>query len=361
MKHIDEYRNPELARGLVKGIAQRAQTLGREVRLMEICGSHTHAIGHSGIKGLLPASVKLLSGPGCPVCVTAESDIERCLYLAAQPDVITASFGDMLRVPGASGSSLQQLRAEGADVRIVGSPLDALTMARQNPDRPVVFLGVGFETTAPAVAASLIAAGELPNFTALSLHKLVPPALAALLADASLKIDGFICPGHVSVVTGTHAYDEIVERGRAAVITGFEPVDILEGIYMLLGQLIEERYQTEIQYKRLVKPEGNAKAVAVMYSVFETTPATWRGLGELPASGLGFKPAYAAFDAASRFALPNFAEVERPGCSCGAILRGQLSPADCPLFGVSCTPLNPVGPCMVSSEGACSSAHKYGC
>lgn len=361
MKHIDEYRNPRLAGGLLKAIRQRAKALHRDVHLMEICGSHTHAIGQHGIKGLLPETVKLLSGPGCPVCVTAESDIERCLYLASQPDVIVASFGDMLRVPASSGSSLQELRARGSDVRIVASPLEALKLARENPERPVVFLGVGFETTAPAVAASLITAGLLPNFTLLSLHKLMPPALAALLADASLKVDGFICPGHVSVITGTPAYAAVVAARRAAVITGFEPIDILEGIYLLLGQLLEERYAVEIQYKRLVQPEGNPKALAIMQTVFETGPAVWRGLGELPASGLYLKPAYAHFDAVRRFDVPVFAEVERPGCSCGAILRGQLGPADCPLFGTVCTPSNPVGPCMVSSEGACSSAHKYGC
>ncbi|OPZ61006.1 MAG: Hydrogenase isoenzymes formation protein HypD [Deltaproteobacteria bacterium ADurb.Bin510] len=360
MKHIDEYRDPRLAKALTAGIRDRAARLGRPVRLMEICGSHTHAIGQHGIRSLLPESVRLLSGPGCPVCVTAESDIERCLFLARQPEVIIASFGDMLRVPGLDGASLQSLRAGGADVRIVGSPLDAIELARQNPGRQVVFLGVGFETTAPAVAASLIGAGNPANFSILSLHKLVPPALEALLDDEALAIDGFICPGHVSVITGKAAYADIVSRRRAAVITGFEPIDILAGIHALLGQMLAQDYRVEIQYRRTVRPEGNLKALKIMQTVFEEGPATWRGLGELPKSGLRLRPAYAHFDSLRRFNVPDFDEAERPGCSCGAILKGQLRPTDCPLFGTACTPSRPVGPCMVSSEGACSSAHKYG-
>jgi hydrogenase expression/formation protein HypD len=362
MKHIDEYRDSHLARGLLKQIAERAAGIGRPVTFMEVCGSHTQAIGRNGIRNLLPPGIRLISGPGCPVCVTSIRDVDIALDLAGRENVIFATFGDMMRVPGTKGASLQRLRAEGADIRVVSSAMDGIAFAEAAGNREVIFMGIGFETTAPTVASMVRTARQkgVPNLSVFSVHKVVPPALALLIADPELKLDGFLCPGHVSMVLGSAAYAMLPEAGQAAVIAGFEPIDILEGILMLLEQIESGRYEVAIQYKRAVRPEGNPRAMAVMEEVFEAGDAEWRGLGTIEQSGLYLREAYSEFDALRRFAVPELASEEIPGCACGEILRGIMEPADCPLFKRFCTPANPVGPCMVSSEGTCSARYRYG-
>ncbi|ABC78240.1 hydrogenase formation protein HypD [Syntrophus aciditrophicus] len=361
MKFIDEYRDPDLVRHLLDAVAALAARVGRRISLMEICGTHTHAIGRFGIRRLLPENIRLISGPGCPVCVTSIHDVDRALYLADRPHVVFATFGDMLRVPGTGGRSLQRLRAAGADVRIVSSTLDSLRLAEENPEKEVVFMGIGFETTAPTVASAIRKAGlkGLNNYSVFSVHKTVPQAISALIEDPELSIDGFICPGHVSVITGVDAYKRIPETGRAAVITGFEPVDILEGILMILRQLQEGRFEVAIQYARGVNREGNPQALNMMGEVFETREAEWRGLGRIPQSGLFIRERYADFDALRKGNLPEIRSIEFEACRCGEILRGVISPEECRLFGKVCTPANPVGPCMVSSEGTCAAYLKY--
>ncbi len=361
MKYIDEYRNPDLVRGLLDAVSILAAGIGREVSLMEICGTHTHAIGRYGIRRLLPKNLRLVSGPGCPVCVTSIADVDRALYLAGLPGVIFATFGDMLRVPGTGEESLQRLRAAGADVRVISSARDAVRFAAENPGRRVILMGIGFETTAPTVAAAVLSARRkgVENFSVFSVHKTVPQAIRALIEDPELRIDGFICPGHVSIVTGVEAYGMIPKAGRAAVITGFEPADIAEGILMLLRQIMEGRFEVAIQYVRGPKAEGNPKAREIMAEVFEPDDAEWRGLGVIPGSGLRIRREYESFDALKRFALPQIRSVEFSGCRCGEILRGVMAPAECPMFMKACTPANPVGPCMVSGEGTCAAYYKY--
>jgi hydrogenase expression/formation protein HypD len=361
MKYIDEYRNPDLVRGLLDAVSILAAGIGREVSLMEICGTHTHAIGRYGIRRLLPKNLRLISGPGCPVCVTSIADVDRALYLACLPDVIFATFGDMLQVPGTGGESLQRLRASRADVRIISSAADAVRFAAENPTREVVLMGIGFETTAPTVAAAILSARRkgVDNFSVFSVHKTVPQAIGALIEDPELRIDGFICPGHVSIITGVEAYGMIPKAGRAAVITGFEPADIAEGILMLLRQIMEGRFEVAIQYVRGPKAEGNPKAREIMAEVFEPDDAEWRGLGVIPGSGLRIRREYEGFDALKRFTLPQIRSVEFSGCRCGEILRGVMAPAECPMFMKACTPANPVGPCMVSGEGTCAAYYKY--
>ncbi len=361
MKYIDEYRSPDLVRGLLDAVAILAAGVGRDVSLMEICGTHTHAIGRYGFRRLLPKNLRLISGPGCPVCVTSIADVDRALYLAGMPDVIFATFGDMLRVPGTGGESLTRLRASGADVRIISSAADAVRFAVENPARQVVLMGIGFETTAPTVAAVVLSARRrgVGNFSVFSVHKTVPQAIRTLIEDRSLNIDGFICPGHVSVITGVEAYRMIPQAGRAAVITGFEPADIAEGILMLLRQVVDRRFEVAIQYARGVKEQGNARAREVMAEVFEPGDADWRGLGVIPGSGLGIRHEFESFDALRRFPLPVIRSVEFKRCRCGEVLRGVIPPAECGLFAKACTPANPVGPCMVSGEGTCAAYYKY--
>jgi len=361
MNYIDEYRNPDLVRSLLDAVSSLAAGIGREVSLMEICGTHTHAIGRYGIRRLLPKNLRLISGPGCPVCVTSVADVDRALYLTGLPDVMFATFGDMLRVPGTGGESLQRLRASGADVRIISSAADAVRFAVENPVRQVVLMGIGFETTAPTVAAAVLSARRrgVGNFSVFSVHKTVPQAIRALIEDRLLKIDGFICPGHVSIITGVEAYRMIPQAGRAAVITGFEPADIAEGILMILRQVAEGRFEVDIQYARGVKEQGNPRARDVMAEVFEPSDADWRGLGVIPGSGLRIRREYEGFDALGRFALPEIRSVEFKGCRCGEILRGVMSPDECNLFMKTCTPANPAGPCMVSGEGTCAAYYKY--
>lgn len=361
MKFIDEYRDPAIVKGLLKHIADVAQRLEKPVTIMEICGSHTYAIGRFGIRKLLPDSIRLISGPGCPVCVTSARDVDIALHLASLPNAIFATFGDMLRVPGTGGDSLQKKRAEGADVRVVSSADECIGIAHSHPAKEIIMMGIGFETTAPTIAAviSTCRKKDIRNFSVFSVHKIVPPAIHALLADPLLKIDGFLCPGHVSTMIGADAYRMMPEAGRAAAITGFEPVDILEGVWMLLQQIESNKMDVAIQYSRGVRPEGNPRAMTLMYSVFEITDAPWRGLGTIPKSGLTIRTEFSAFDTLKKFRVPDISSGDIPGCGCGDILRGIKLPHDCPLFKIVCTPVNPVGPCMVSSEGTCSSYYKY--
>lgn len=361
MKFIDEYRDSSLSRGLLSGIETRAAKIGKSVTIMEVCGSHTNAIGRFGIRGLLPQTINLVSGPGCPVCVTAVHDVDIALWLAGREDAVFTTFGDMLRVPGTYGGNLQQLRAAGAGIRVVSSAADCITIAEENPSKEIIFMGIGFETTSPTVAAVVMSCRKknIKNISVFSVHKVIPPAIEALIHDPALSIDGFLCPGHVSIMIGVQAYACIPEADRAAVITGFEPVDILEGIFMILGQILDGKKEVALQYSRGVKPEGNVRAMAMLDEVFRTAPAVWRGLGEIPASGLAFTKAYAAFDALRKFDVPDIVSEEIKGCRCGDILRGILSPPQCPLFKKACTPLTPVGACMVSSEGTCAAYYKY--
>jgi hydrogenase expression/formation protein HypD len=361
MKYLEEYRDPVLARRLLDRVADAARRLGRPATIMEVCGSHTQAIGRYGIRRLLPPGIRLISGPGCPVCVTSATDVDRALWLAGRPGVTFATFGDMLRIPGTGGESLQRLRGAGADIRVVSSAMDGIALAREEPKREVVFMGIGFETTAPTVASMVRTAARagIGNLSVLSVHKIVSPALKLLVADPQIGLDGFLCPGHVSIMVGEAAYGFLADMGKAAVITGFEPVDVIEGVWMVLAQLADRRPAVAIQYRRAVRPEGNPRAMAVMAEVFETCDAEWRGLGPIPQSGLSFVREYQPFDAQRRFAIPAFHSADHPGCSCGRVLRGLMDPEACPLFGRACTPASPVGPCMVSSEGSCSAHYRY--
>ena len=333
----------------------------KTIKLMEVCGTHTMAIARSGIKKLLPAGVELISGPGCPVCVTAQEDIDKAVALAGIKGVTMVTFGDMLRVPG-SVSSLEEAKRAGADVRIVYSSLDALAIAEEEPSRKVVFMGVGFETTSPTVAATILEAERrgLKNFFVISCFKQLFPALEAITTSKKMKIDGFICPGHVSVITGSHPYEEFVkEYQKPCVITGFEEADILKGIECLVRQVKRGISKVEIEYGRAVEKKGNEKAKHVLWSVFESKDADWRGLGKIKKSGLGLKGKYNRFDAEAEFKIKIGKPVEPKGCLCGEVLQGIKSPTDCGLFGKKCTPRRPVGPCMVSSEGTCAAYYKY--
>jgi hydrogenase expression/formation protein HypD len=333
----------------------------KPVALMEVCGTHTMAIARSGIRTLLPPGFKLLSGPGCPVCVTAQGDIDAVIELVSQPEITLVTFGDMMRVPG-TYSSLQEERSRGADVRVVYSPLDALQIARKNSNREVVFLGIGFETTAPAVGITVEQAADehLSNFSVFPLHKLVPPALEVIFSDPDIGVDGLICPGHVSAVIGIEPYNILAEKyHKPCVVTGFETVDILEGVVMLLRQLQTNRAMAEIQYRRVVKNKGNRVARATLERVFKTTDARWRGLGLIPDSGLELQNVYQEFDARKKFAIPEFEDIPIKGCACGDVLTGKITPHECVLFGKACTPLRPVGPCMVSHEGACAAYYRF--
>jgi len=359
MKFIDEFRDA----GLTRKLADKIATIStRPARLMEFCGGHTVAIMRNGIRQLLPSNVEMLSGPGCPVCVTSNRDIDRAIALAGLPEVIITTFGDMLKVPG-SYASLQQARAAGGDIRIVYSTQDALQAARDNPHRTVIFLGVGFETTAPTIASAILQAEKekMGNFSVLCNLKLTPPAMRALLDLGETRLNGIICPGHVSAIIGTQPYEAYArDYGVACVVAGFEPVDILQAVEMLVRQVEDGNARVEIAYTRGVKPEGNVKARELMDNVFETDSANWRGIGDIPGSGLRLKGGYARFDAGQRFEVALPPAREHAGCRCGEILRGVIRPLDCGLFGKACTPENPVGPCMVSSEGSCAAYYQYG-
>lgn len=352
------FRDPAIADGLVRRIRAAAV---RPMKLMEVCGTHTMAIAKNGIRGLMPEQITLLSGPGCPVCVTSNADIDLAIELARQPGVTLTTFGDMMKVPG-SYSSLAREKGDGRDVRVVYSPLDALELAEREVHREVVFLGVGFETTAPTVAVTIQQAAKhgVRNFSVLAMHKTVPLALEALVNDPLVEIDGFILPGHVSVVIGTKPYESLATRyGVPGVVTGFEPLDVLQGILMLAEQLRDGRAEIEVAYTRAVAPEGNPHAIAAIDEVFEPCDAEWRGLGVIPGTGLALRDRYAEFDASKRFAATPPEPKEHKGCQCGDVLRGAVLPYECRLFGRACTPEHPVGPCMVSSEGSCAAYYRY--
>jgi hydrogenase expression/formation protein HypD len=366
---LSKFRDAGLARELldtVQVLAGRLANAGRQLRLMEVCGTHTMAIAKSGLASILPPNIQLISGPGCPVCVTANHDIDRAVALTRLKDgekVTVVSFGDMLRVPGSS-SSLARQRAEGAGVEVVYSPLDALKMAAEDPSTHFVFVAVGFETTAPLTAATIQRAAslELTNFSVLAIHKRVPPALEVLATDADVRLDGLLLPGHVGTILGLAPFDFLAQRFNIpAVVCGFEPVDILLAITMLLLQLIDGHAKVESAYNRAVHVNGNPQARAALDAVFTRCDATWRGLGQIVDSGLQLRSNYRRFDTGERFSLETLTEPElqTQGCCCGEVLRGVLTPDGCSLYGQVCTPDNPVGPCMVSSEGSCAAAFRY--
>jgi hydrogenase expression/formation protein HypD len=361
VKYLDEYRDDDIARSLLERIAA---TVTRPWTLMEVCGGQTHTLIRKGIDQVLPPEIELVHGPGCPVCVTPIALIDRAVEIAARPDAIVCSFGDMLRVPG-SERDLFMARADGGDVRVVYSPLDALTIARDNPDTTVVFFAVGFETTAPANAMAVKQAHRLgvENFTLLVAHVLVPPAIAAILVSPGNRVQGFLAPGHVCAVQGWREYEPIArDFGVPLVVTGFEPVDLLEGILMLVRQLEEGRHQVENQYVRAVARDGNEAARLVVDEVFETADRAWRGIGVIERSGLALRPAYAHHDAEVRFPAAEGAKPasESEICIAGDVLRGRAKPFDCPAFGTECTPERPLGAPMVSSEGACAAYYLAG-
>ncbi|MDK9700258.1 MAG: hydrogenase formation protein HypD [bacterium] len=335
----------------------------RPIQLMEVCGTHTVAISRFGLRSRLPKQLKLLSGPGCPVCVTPTSVIDALIALCRLPNITIATFGDMLRVPG-SVSSLQEERATGKQILVTYSPLEALDFAKAHPEHIVVFAGVGFETTLPVLAATIIRAREqqLANFFVVMSGRLAPPAMMTLLESNDVRIDGFICPGHVSSVIGSKPYEPIASKYRVpCVITGFEAKDILEGVYLLVEQIEQQRASVEIQYKRAVPEAGNPQALAAMERVFRVCDAAWRGIGLMPNSGMELNDEFSAFDALKRFGitLPE-ANAMPTGCQCGEVMRGIKTPPECPLFGNGCTPARPVGPCMVSTEGSCAAYYRYG-
>lgn len=352
----------EMRRAAALFTREIARLTGRPVRLMEVCGTHTVAIFKAGIRSMLPAQIELVSGPGCPVCVTPNRYIDTAVAYSRQDDVIIATFGDMLKVPGSS-SSLMEEKARGADIRIVYSPLDSLAIARQHPDKTVVFLAVGFETTAPTAAATLLQAetAGLANFYMLTAHKTAPPAIRALLTSPATQVDGFLLPGHVSSIIGLEPYRFLSEEFHVpAVVAGFEPLDILQSVYMLVRQIAAGEARVENQYKRAVPAGGNKAALAVMDKVYEPADTVWRGLGTIPMSGLILRGPYCRFDAAAALAAEVEKEVVPPGCRCGEVLCGVIRPAGCRLFGTACTPEHPVGACMVSVEGTCAAWYKYG-
>lgn len=352
------FKDPKLARGLIETIHRLAP---EHATLMEVCGTHTVAIARNGIRDLMPEGLRLASGPGCPVCVTCNRDIDTVIALARIPNVTITTFGDMTRVPGSTSSLLAE-QAAGRSVEIVYSPLDALAFAKAHPEREVVFVGVGFETTTPLVAMAIKRAKAmgLSNFTVFAAHKNMPGALELLVGDPTLELDALILPGHVSTIIGAEPYRFLAEKyGIPGVITGFEPVDVLQGIAMLVRQLHEGRAEIEIAYARGVMPEGNPVALAAIDEVFETCTATWRGLGDIPGSGYRIRDEFADFDAVRRFE-PDVEPMRDPkGCRCGDVLRARIAPNECPLFRTVCTPENPVGPCMVSSEGSCAAYYRY--
>lgn len=362
MNYMNEFRDRSIVLGFAENIKNLAKGRTKAMTFMEVCGTHTMAIYQYGLRSLLPEGVRLISGPGCPVCVTPNGYIDRAIALSRLPDTIITTFGDMVRVPG-STSSLMEERARGADVRIVYSPLDAVSMAEKNPDKRVVFLGVGFETTAPTIAGSILTAVAkgLGNYSVLAAHKTIPLPMEILSSDPELSIDGYICPAHVSAIIGAEAYRPLAEKlGVPCVVTGFEPVDVMQGVEMLARQVVEKRSSVEIQYGRVVKWEGNRKAREILAEVFSVCDSEWRGIGVIPGSGLEIAEKYAAFDAEKTIPVTVEEPREHKGCLCGEILKGKVSPFDCPLFATVCMPESPVGACMVSSEGTCAAAYKYG-
>lgn len=371
MRYVEEFRDPAAAKGVLAAIGRVVDEIGatREnpVHIMEICGGHTHAIFRYGLDRLTPPGIEFIHGPGCPVCVLPMSRIDECVEIAERPEVIFCTFGDAMRVPG-TRKSLMQAKADGADIRMVYSPLDALEIARRNPDREVVFFGLGFETTTPSTALSIQQAAreDLRNFSVFCNHITVPPPIKALLDDPHMVLDGFVGPGHVSMVIGTHPYDFIAEDyGKPIVVAGFEPLDLLQSVLMVLTQIRDGRAEVENQYARVVPEHGNPVSLAAIADVYAPRPTfEWRGLGEIDASGLRIRPQYAAFDAEVKFGVGYGAGPrlipEPEGCACGLVMTGRIKPTGCPQYGTGCTPEMPLGALMVSSEGACAAYYQYG-
>ena len=371
MKYAEEFRDPKAAKALLNEIAKLVGEIGatkdNPVHIMEICGGHTHAIFRYGLDKLTPDGIEFIHGPGCPVCVLPMSRVDECVTLAERPEVIFTTFGDAMRVPGRR-KSLLQAKADGADIRMVYSPLDALELARRNPQREVVFFGLGFETTTPSTALSIQQAARegLTNFSVFCNHITVPPPIKALLDDPHMILDGFVGPGHVSMVIGVHPYDFIAEEyGKPIVVAGFEPLDLLQSVVMVLRQIRDGRAEVENQYSRVVPEHGNPVSLAAIEDVYERRPSfEWRGLGEIEESGLRIREKYAAFDAEAKFEIGYGAgpreTAEAEGCECGAVMTGRLKPVQCPQFGRGCTPEMPLGALMVSSEGACAAYYQYG-
>jgi len=360
MKYIDEFRNNKLAEKLGRAIFDRAAGL-RPINLMEVCGTHTMSICKFGIRRMIPKDVDLISGPGCPVCVTPKSYIDKAIAFSRLQGTIVATFGDMMQVPG-SYSSLIDEKTNGRSVKVVYSPLDAVDIAEGNPEKKVIFLGIGFETTSPTVAASLVYAKKkgLKNFFVYPGHKVILPAMEALLEDGRVNIDGFLCPAHVSTIIGMTPYNIITKRYNIpCVIAGFEPLDILQGILMLIEQIRSKNKYVENQYKRVVKRSGNKKALDLMKEVFSIEDSEWRGIGTIPKSGLTLNKKYSVFNPENAFSLPPIKTTHDRGCICGNVLKGVKRPPDCKLFAKSCTPVTPVGACMVSSEGTCAAYYRY--
>lgn len=358
MKYLSEYRDPEVA---AKYLEEIKKTVTRPWTIMEVCGGQTHSLVKNGILNMLPKEINMVHGPGCPVCVTPLSLIDKAIFLAEERDVILCSFGDMLRVPG-SGKSLLESKAGGADIRILYSPLEAVKIAAQNPEREVVFFAVGFETTAPANALSVLHAERMgvTNYSILASHVLVPPAIRAVMDDPESRIEAFLAAGHVCTIMGTSEYGPLVDKYNIPmVVTGFEPIDLLQGILMTVKQLEAGEAKLENQYTRMVRPEGNANAMDAIYQVFEITDRTWRGLSEIPESGYRVRDAYAAYDATLKFNVDIPEAPENPDCISGAIMKGLAKPNDCPNFGTKCKPENPLGAPMVSSEGACAAYYHF--
>jgi hydrogenase expression/formation protein HypD len=358
VKYVDEFRRGEAAQRLISAIRKAAGDT--PMVFMEVCGTHTMAIARNGIRSILPENIRLISGPGCPVCVTPNHTVDHAIAMARSPGLMVTTFGDMMKVPGSS-ASLDLVHAQGGDVRIVASTLEAMALAERFPDRKVVFLGIGFETTAPTVAASLMEAKRrrMLNFSVLTAHKVMPPAMRAI-STGDVKIDGYICPGHVSTIIGSKPYTFLAEEfGIGCVVSGFEPLDILQSILMLARQIRREEPAVEIQYSRAVKPEGNPTAQEVLGAVFSSCDSAWRGIGSIPGSGLTIRQEYGEWDAETQIDVDVEPTREPKGCLCGQVLQGRVLPSECRHFGKDCTPGNPVGPCMVSSEGTCAAYYKY--
>ncbi len=358
MKYLDEFRDAQLAKPLV---AELKKSATKPLRVMEVCGSHTMAIFRDGLRSILPEGFELISGPGCPVCVTSAPHMDAFISMADRKGVRVAIFGDLFRVPGTHGS-LANASSRGAHVHIVYSPIDALELAKQHPEELIVFLGVGFETTTPGIAATILAAKnqKVSNFCVLSTQKVMPPPLIALLDDEELQLDGLLCPGHVSSIIGAGAYQPLVDRyGLACVVAGFETADLLNGLILLARQIGNGTPKVENTYPRVVTWDGNLRAQKVVDEIFKPSDTEWRGLGMIPGSGLAIRKSYSEFDALARLEITLPKAKEPKGCLCGQILKGIETPPDCPLFAKKCTPANPIGPCMVSSEGTCAAYHKY--
>ena len=364
MKYVDEFRDPKAAKDLIKAIKEDAAKLEKPINLMEVCGGHTHTIYRYGLENLLPENVNLIHGPGCPVCVIPMGRVDDAMWLAHQEGVILTTFGDMMRVPGSDGTSLLQARAAGCDVRFVYSPLDALEIARQNPDKHVVFFAVGFETTAPSTCVTLQKAKEedIDNFSIFSNHVTIQPPLQKIVDGGGAKVDGFIGPGHVATIVGTDAFEFLPkDYDRPVVVAGFEPLDVLQSVHMLVQQFLRGAATVENEYSRVVKPEGNLAALKMMDNVFTVRDTfEWRGLGELDDSGLGISEEYAKWDAEKRFDLPGNRVEDPKACECGAVLAGHIKPWQCKVFGTARTPDTPIGTCMVSPEGACAAYYNFG-